>query len=361
MRVGAQKDKAERSDRSAGETISRVLDKIRQKGMRYRGRKGKGSSARKRVILHIGQHKTGTSSLQRHLLQNAEVLRSEGYNYPAEQLQGFGHHPIAHLLERRALRGLDEAEKRNRIEEAKEKISSLAGRDDMVLVLSSEAFQNVEPAVMRSVFDPRYFEVNIIFYAREQASYLASAYNQKVHATWFDESVEEFCEKNTGMNYLRFAKSWKSKFENVTFRLFDKQHLYNGSTTEDFCNEILGIQSYRKETEQERNRSLPRKVLALKREVNKKVNQGEVCLRRNYGVLYRRCMALAEEDFSGPFRLPRSVVERVQSQHAESNEAFFREFVGFGPFSEYQPADDDEPEIIPSDSDVYDAFGDIVS
>ncbi len=46
---------------------------------------GTGAATRRRVLIHVGTPKTGTSHLQDVLFRNAEVLREHGISYPAER------------------------------------------------------------------------------------------------------------------------------------------------------------------------------------------------------------------------------------------------------------------------------------
>src|SRR5690606_37313287 len=53
-----------------------------------RQRMGDGAMSRKRVFLHVGTPKTGTSFLQDVLFQNRSTLRDAGINYPASRFDG---------------------------------------------------------------------------------------------------------------------------------------------------------------------------------------------------------------------------------------------------------------------------------
>ncbi|MGV6852729.1 MAG: hypothetical protein ACWA5R_11220, partial [bacterium] len=53
----------------------------------------------KKVILHIGTPKTGTSSIQRWLYQHSETLLELGILYPRTGRQGVAHHLIARVIQ----------------------------------------------------------------------------------------------------------------------------------------------------------------------------------------------------------------------------------------------------------------------
>jgi hypothetical protein len=58
-------------------------------------------SARKRVVLHIGTHKTGTTSIQRFLRDHEELLRAAGVVFPPGLLRDANHMEL-HMLAMRA-------------------------------------------------------------------------------------------------------------------------------------------------------------------------------------------------------------------------------------------------------------------
>src|SRR5690606_19912977 len=94
----------------------------------------------KRLILHIGRHKTGTTRLQFFLDKHAEELRRLGACYPLTgreaptERERTAHHQLALLLFNRDSAGLEALQPKFRAETAP---------FDLV-VLSSEAFQNID-------------------------------------------------------------------------------------------------------------------------------------------------------------------------------------------------------------------------
>ncbi|MGD0143914.1 MAG: hypothetical protein ABSC92_12205 [Rhizomicrobium sp.] len=80
-----------------------------------------------KIVLHIGSHKTGTTAIQKALLDNREFLRASNITYPDIGFFYFGHH---HLVE--ALRAADG----ERFAAMAEEINALDG----TVVFSSENF-----------------------------------------------------------------------------------------------------------------------------------------------------------------------------------------------------------------------------
>ena len=55
-----------------------------------------------KFILHVGTHKTGTTSIQKYCRKNEDVLKEESILYPNFDVIGkpkrYAHHEVAHAL-----------------------------------------------------------------------------------------------------------------------------------------------------------------------------------------------------------------------------------------------------------------------
>ncbi|WP_281826299.1 hypothetical protein [Jannaschia rubra] len=141
----------------------------------------------KRIILHCGMPKAGSSAVQVRLAQSRAALLNAGFDYLrmgdfalGEQGKissgngvGFAraylpsHHPASL-----------HAKKSEQIEKVRRAISD-AERN---VILSSEFFSVIPPILMRELVDDLsdVGEVELVFFTREQVSFLASDYIQKV-------------------------------------------------------------------------------------------------------------------------------------------------------------------------------------
>lgn len=183
-----------------------------------------------KVILHIGRHKTGTSTLQSFLVNNREYLQSQGYYYPLPA-KGIAHHQIADYF-RRKVRSENTAVYENAKKAIDTFMAEIANINDAVL-LSSEAFQNADPLLVGEVFKAEYTQV--VLYLREQVSYAISSYQQAVHARNLSCSAEQYCQKFF-LDYDKFLMQWESVLgrENVIVRIYDRAKLKGGDIVEDF-------------------------------------------------------------------------------------------------------------------------------
>ncbi len=94
------------------------------------------AEATRRLILHIGQHKTGTTAIQQTLLNNRALLEARGILYPDIGFIGAGQHKIPGALGTA-----------NRQAEAEGYFRALAPLEG-TLVLSSENFSRAAPATI---------------------------------------------------------------------------------------------------------------------------------------------------------------------------------------------------------------------
>ncbi|MEO0465147.1 MAG: hypothetical protein AAF216_01285 [Pseudomonadota bacterium] len=129
-----------------------------------------------RLILHVGTHKTATTTIQKSFHANRQLLARHGLTYP-DIGRTAGHHglvtdwvnlpPVFHLSE-----GSEAAWK---------KLVAQATKHDQAVFLSSEEFSRGHPnsrvdlAAIRSWLDP-FEEIKVICTLRDQVSFLQSIY-----------------------------------------------------------------------------------------------------------------------------------------------------------------------------------------
>jgi len=221
-----------------------------------------------KLILHIGRHKTGTSSLQRFLHINRDRLESHGIYYPVSGATPLAHHDIARHLNARAVLRFSEHEREKHTQAFNNLRLEIANRTDTVL-LSSEGFQNCKPKLLARALDSD--AVRVIVYIREQVDYLVSAYQQKVHATNYSGSLEEFSD-GFGVDYDTFLRRWEDAFDrsNMTVRIYSRKSLKDTDIVSDFCQNI-GIPDNASlvRPKGDQNPSIGGSLLELKRRINR--------------------------------------------------------------------------------------------
>jgi len=194
----------------------------------------------KKIILHIGRHKSGTSSIQSFLYNNQKYLIQNGFNYPIKCINKgvVAHHAFSALLKKQNFKTTPSIDQ---IATLKQKFQPLFSNllEDKINVISSEAFQNCDPKLVAQIFEG--YQVSVVVYLRNEIKYLASAYAQKIHAT--DCNGDIFVYANAfNINYLNFLSSWEKSFNNrLKVRIFDQNYLKDFDVVSDFIFNFLNI------------------------------------------------------------------------------------------------------------------------
>lgn len=174
---------------------------------------------KKKLYLHIGLHKTGTSSIQSFLTNNSEVLKKNGILYPASIRLWENHNMLAwHYIERDLFRNYDPSPV---IKDGPEKVwenlfEEICSSTADTIILSSEDFCLIKnPALLAEKF--RCFETYVIIFLRRQDRYYQSLYSQDVCGNMFQstDTFEEFLAQDRMAfvtDYEIFLDRWAAAF-----------------------------------------------------------------------------------------------------------------------------------------------------
>ena len=194
---------------------------------------------RKRILLHIGIGKTGTSAIQLAFSANPDYLNAIGVLYPKSGRVGLSHghqmlspHDSRDGLSAESLQAWSAA-----IDEIRESSASRA-------VISAEQFSYCGPTVVEHIQALlREFEVTIIMYVRHQTDLIGSTYLQKIKMIpGFGLEPLEFALLNfSSFLYTKRIAPWTASFgdDRLSVRVYDRR-LLGGDVVHDFCasNEI---------------------------------------------------------------------------------------------------------------------------
>ena len=225
----------------------------------------------KKVILHIGRHKTGTSSLQKFFDENRQALKSVDIKYLEAGMAGYGHHALVAALTNATVK--DKTDLLS-IDEVLAMRSEIDSAEEGVVLISSEAFQNMNPIDIRKIFDG--YQVSVVVYLREQCGYLVSAYSQRIQASNEILSLNGYYDKTFSKlaDYKNFLNVWKDVFgDDIRISIFDKEQMINGDIVADFCSKHLGFSASQINNDfcinhADINPSISNKVLQFKRRLN---------------------------------------------------------------------------------------------
>ncbi|WP_346839868.1 hypothetical protein [Microbulbifer sp. SAOS-129_SWC] len=259
-------------------------------------------------LLHIGRDKTGTTAIQTFLANNKELLNEHGFFTPESGIRGNAHHLIGEQLATRNLGWIRALTQRSTISSL---LSELAASDSSAII-TSEAFQRCYPFLIRKAL--RLQEARVIVYIRNQIDYIASAYTQRVHATNYTGTINDYFRQIKGINYARFLERWHSNFPSeFCVRPYDKKALTNGSIVDDFIRHGLRLPvdlPWNHESDQNANPSLNQKTTQFKLYLNRSGRYKEF----RPGFLYR-ALPLMNSAFPAPkLTVSKGIAETVRKK-----------------------------------------------
>lgn len=226
------------------------------------------SSLKKKLILHIGHHKTGSTSLQLALraAYNDGELNGRHFHYcRAGRGSTMANHLLAKLVNKPDMGVGSKGGWKEAALEAEE-----VGSD--VFIISSEAFEGVSSVKLSNLLREYFpgYDLSIVQYVRPHLSRMLSAYTQKVKTGQITMSFEKFIEfamKKRLFIYLPRLAELRESFPNAEFivRPFVRDHLHSKDVVSDFCVAALKSDSdyLSQYTSKEANLSPSQELLSL--------------------------------------------------------------------------------------------------
>ena len=219
-------------------------------GLRHHGQNEVGASNRgyqgmalKKLVLHIGMGKTGTTTIQTFLIRNAQLLRRQGVlAFMPGSLEPFKGFEFQELFERlrEGLQQIMQHAKRARANSVIWSMEALGTRQFGEDVSRIKMICDELPAR----------DVRVIVYLRRQDHFARSSYLQwgVLHKTYrgpvlsFEERFPSIVGEdgsrlsNTNFNYYEVIKPWADVFgaDNVVVRPFEKNQWVEGDLLRDF-------------------------------------------------------------------------------------------------------------------------------
>jgi hypothetical protein len=265
----------------------------------------------KKVILHIGRHKSGTSSLQGFLHTNSDILKEMGVLYPnTGRGKQVAHHRLASFLER------PECDSKE-YQQLKAQLKLEASNFDSIII-SSEGFQNCKDLDgLRDFFGD--YHLHVVVYFREILDYLQSAYAQSVQNTNESRDFELYAEQ-TKLNYQAFYNRWAEIADSISAHYFHRSALKNQDIIDDFLS-ISGLdlqksKSEFKQLEGEANPSIGGNLLYFKLHYNRLGYHTDA-------PLYRRLSNIATTNkplFANGFFISDSLATKLRELYHDNNQ-----------------------------------------
>ena len=164
---------------------------------------------KKNLYLHIGTHKTGSTSIQHWLKENSEILKSENYYYPME---GSYFYPpeaspslLAHAIlgNKPAYIGRTVIDHDSCVSDIKRDIESSSCSN---VIISSEHFSLAKTLEdvqkIHDLFVDLFDKITVIIYLRRQDTRIESSWGQAVKSSQSTLSFNDFYNNNKYKYYL---------------------------------------------------------------------------------------------------------------------------------------------------------------
>lgn len=189
--------------------------------------------------LHIGMHKTGSSSIQNYLDSNRTELLKSGFYYAD---MGSPNHsgPFNYALTHEPAKDseilnfkLSADELERRIIFFKDKLRLSLNEDYSEIIFSAESIIKLTYSELND-FKKKLLEfvdvIKVYCYVREPMSFTVSSFQQVIKAmpVFLDN-------QNLYPNYQEKLEKFESVFGSVNYRLFSRDTLFQGDVTADFC------------------------------------------------------------------------------------------------------------------------------
>jgi len=192
------------------------------------------TTPKKKLFLHIGRHKTGTSSLQNFFTQKSDLLAERGILYPQTGRKtphgtpATAHHEFSHTLHYKPTDEVDTL------------FDNLAteAKDFDTILLSSEDFQNQKDFKRLEILFADY-DLTVIAYMREGLGYGLSGFAQRIHFSGEIFNIRQYMERQN-IRITAFIRNWSRLADHSVFRLYERDKLKNRDIVEDFL-DIIGL------------------------------------------------------------------------------------------------------------------------
>jgi hypothetical protein len=219
-------------------------------------------------------------------------------------------------------------------------------------IVSSEAFQDLDPAEIVDVFPPG--KTTVVVYLREQVDYLVTWYAQEIQSNLETRAFAEFAAAvHLDLEYGWFLDSWAAVFgeTGVLPRVYDRSLLQHGDAIDDFMAAIgVGpIDGFARKAG-DANVSLSALLTTTKRLLNRVLTPEQ---HRDWD-LYASFGRLATADTSLPRRIPVSPLasRALRDRYRRDNEYVSQRYFGATQDVFRYPAFDEAGQLNVADSDI---------
>ncbi|OED47226.1 hypothetical protein AB838_16530 [Rhodobacteraceae bacterium (ex Bugula neritina AB1)] len=288
----------------------------------------------KTLVFHIGDHKTGTTTIQNALAAGGVRLTEAELLYPA---------PLNHNYLMGHIRAFEKGTEPPETKKGQYPLPELAeyirASSADYVVISGEVFENLAPELLHQVIET-YFRgcadrIRVLCYVRPHAQRILSSYAEQVKIGWFRDGMRSFYEINRNSRRFHYAprlRKLKALFgDELTLRLMMRSQLRNGSVLEDFAHTAFDGQPCEVEEFEAENQAVTVRELALLHFLQGQFQDRDAWLRHTLGWEMVRRLERLRSPADRKVRklaMPRALARDVSATYAEDAAAVDAEFFG---------------------------------
>ena len=279
----------------------------------------------KKIVFHLGDPKTGSTSIQDTLVTQNWTCADKKILFPAK----INHIPLAQSISKK---GSAKA-RAQQFESVKKQIND---SDADIAVISAEDFEQVDPedlkAAVQEFFPDHADTARYIAYVRPHADRLVSAYGERIRAGHFTGTLEELhnlaSERDRFIYFDRFMK-WRNTFGNqFALHPMIREELVQNCVVRDFLTFTFEGSAFQMIKEPNSNESLSLEDLAMLRELHlampgkPKFKKARIAVGLNFS---RFLAALPREKHTKP-KMHKSLVAGVMEKYQDDAQKLDAEF-----------------------------------
>lgn len=293
------------------------------------------ATGQRRLVWHIGHHKTGSTSIQHTLaaggvkIDGTLLYTSQHHNYMLPQFRqwaaGQGSRPGT-----RAQPGPERTAK------------VLAESDFDLAIFSAEHLEEADPKKFRRVLEefflPHVSDLKIVAYVRPHAARTRSSFAERIKIGDYDGTLDKFHEGfRDHLLYAKRLDPWREVFGDLlTVRPMVRDRLHHQSAVHDFMRTALGPDvPFTVTSERRVNESLTLEQLALIQHFRQHAGILKPVLRRQAGRSIGQLLAQQTmQAWSTPLALHRELAERIRDYYLDDARAIDASYFADAPVME---------------------------
>ncbi|MGD9861811.1 MAG: hypothetical protein AB7S99_01240 [Pseudodonghicola sp.] len=309
------------------------------------------------LVIHLGDCKTGTTSIQGALAAGAWRTELGEIVYPTR----FNHIPLA--------KSLSVPKERQYQETRFAKVRAAFDKSDAAHgVISAEHFEFVDPQAVHDAIQthlPDYVgRIRLVAYVRPHADRFMSTFAERSKKGIYVKPLEQFHEDMVADGLLfytpRFEK-WRALFgEAFTLRPFLRDRLYRGDVVQDFFRTLLGGEAFELTQETDRNESLSVEDIAMMRAIHRRIRQQTKDLKpvqQAFGWYMSNFLGAAPDPKGTKPRLHKALAEKIVETYRADAAALDAAFFDGTPMSDALAAAPAKAVAAPQSFDAKDHYG----